>query len=186
MAISDLRKFSSEGSRPGAADNITPPIISQRRVWIVAWRAGTSDCGQGGRHHHRTFPARRAALPDVTGFVADVCDAARLGREPSLRLRLLIEELFINTLDHGYGGDSEGLVEVAFEVGPDGIELTYEDTAPAHDPFAALSPPDERAAVEERPVGGLGVLLVAAMAEQVRYRRAGDRNRISLLIRAAR
>jgi len=29
-------------------------------------------------------------------------------------------------------------------------------------------------------------LLVAAMAEQVRYRRAGDRNRISLLIRAAR
>src|SRR5438477_140037 len=75
---------------------------------------------------------------------------------------------------------------VAFEVGPDAIELTYEDAAPAYDPFAALSPPDERAAVEERQVGGLGVLLVAAMAEQVRYRRAGDRNRISLLIRAAR
>jgi len=115
-----------------------------------------------------------------------VCEAARLGREPSLRLRLLIEELFINTLDHGYRGDSEGPVEVAFEVGPDGIELTYEDAAPPYDPFAALSPPDEGAAVEDRRVGGLGVLLVAAMAEQVRYRRAGDRNRISLLIRAAR
>ncbi len=77
-------------------------------------------------------------------------------------------------------------MEVAFEVGQDGIELTYEDAAPPYDPFAALSPPDEGAAVEDRRVGGLGVLLVAAMAEQVRYRRAGDRNRISLLIRAAR
>ena len=125
-------------------------------------------------------------MPEVTAFVADVCEAARLGREPSLRLRLLIEELFTNTLDHGYGGDSEAPVELAFEVGPDTVELTYEDAAPPHDPFAALNPPDERTAVEERRVGGLGVLLVAAMAEQVRYRRAGDRNRISLIIRAAR
>jgi len=38
-------------------------------------------------------------------------------------------------------------VEVAFEVGQDGIELTYEDAAPPYDPFAALSPPDEGAAV---------------------------------------
>ncbi|PYM93807.1 MAG: ATP-binding protein [Candidatus Rokuibacteriota bacterium] len=147
---------------------------------------GTSDCGRGGGYHHRTFAARRRALPEVTAFVADVCEAARLGREPSLRLRLLIEELFTNTLEHGYGGDSDGPVELAFEVGSDAIALTYEDAAPPHDPFAALSPPDERTAVEERGVGGLGVLLVAAMAEQVRYRRAGDRNRISLVVRAAR
>jgi hypothetical protein len=31
-------------------------------------------------------------------------------------------------------------------------------------------------------VGGLGVLLVRAMAQQVEYRRAGDRNLISLVI----
>jgi serine/threonine-protein kinase RsbW len=186
MAISDLRKSCSEGRGPAPRDrnHSAYNIVATRRDRCL--EAGTSDCGQSRRHHHRTFSARRAALPDVTAFVADVCDGARLGREPSLRLRLLIEELFINTLDHGYRGDSEAPVEIAFEVGPDGIELTYEDAAPAHDPFAALSPPDERAAVEERPVGGLGLLLVAAMAERVRYRRAGDRNRISLLIRAAR
>ena len=66
-------------------------------------------------------------MPEVTAFVADVCEAARLGREPSLRLRLLIEELFTNTLDHGYGGDSDAPVELAFEVGPDTVELTYEE-----------------------------------------------------------
>jgi anti-sigma regulatory factor (Ser/Thr protein kinase) len=42
--------------------------------------------------------------------------------------------------------------------------------------------PDAGAGVEERPVGGLGVLLVSEMAQQVEYQRAGDRNRISLVI----
>jgi hypothetical protein len=39
--------------------------------------------------------------------------------------------------------------------------------------------------VQDRPVGGLGVLLVAAMARQVEYRRADDRNRISLVFGTA-
>ena len=33
-------------------------------------------------------------------------------------------------------------------------------------------------------MGGLGVLLVSAMAQQVEYHRVGDRNRISLVIEA--
>jgi anti-sigma regulatory factor (Ser/Thr protein kinase) len=45
--------------------------------------------------------------------------------------------------------------------------------------------PDAELTVEDRPVGGLGVLLVQAMARQVEYRRAGERNRISLVIGAA-
>jgi hypothetical protein len=36
--------------------------------------------------------------------------------------------------------------------------------------------------VEDRRVGGLGVLLVSAMARQVEYRRVGNTNRISLVV----
>jgi len=36
--------------------------------------------------------------------------------------------------------------------------------------------------VEERPVGGLGVALVAAIAERVEYAHVGGKNRISLVI----
>jgi anti-sigma regulatory factor (Ser/Thr protein kinase) len=39
--------------------------------------------------------------------------------------------------------------------------------------------------VEDRPVGGLGVLLVSAMARQVEYQRVGGRNRISLVFGSA-
>ena len=134
--------------------------------------------------HCQTFPARRDALPRVDAFLGEVCSEAGLGRDTCLRLTLLVEELFTNTVVHGHGGDSEAPVRIECEVSPGRVALTYEDTGPAHDPFARVIPPDAGAGVEERPVGGLGVLLVSEMAQQVEYRRAGDRNRISLVIAA--
>lgn len=136
--------------------------------------------------HHRTFPARRDALPQVEAFLADACRAAGLAREACLRVTLLVEELFTNTVVHGHGGDSDAPVRLDCEVEPGRIRLRYEDTGPPHDPFAGVAGPDPGAGVENRPVGGLGVLLVSAMAHHVEYRRVGGCNRISLVIDAAR
>ena len=122
----------------------------------------------------------------MTAFLADVCAAGGLPREVCLRVTLLVEELFTNTTMHGHGGDSEAPVSLDCRVEPGRIRLIYEDAAPPHDPFAAIQTPNDKVPAEDRPVGGLGVLLVAAMAEQVEYRRAGDRNRISLTVGTAR
>jgi len=135
----------------------------------------------GGRHE-RIFPARRDALPQITAFLAEVCAAASFSREGCLRLTLLVEELFTNTVMHGHGGDSEAPVRLVCDVREGHIALDYEDTGPPYDPFAPPSPPDLTARVEDRRVGGLGVLLVSAMAREVAYRRVGDTNRISLVI----
>jgi anti-sigma regulatory factor (Ser/Thr protein kinase) len=138
-----------------------------------------------GARHHQTFRARRDALPQVEAFLAEVCAAAGLDREACLRVTLLVEELFTNTVVHGHGGDSEAPVRLHCEVSAGRIALVYEDTGPPHDPFAAVASPDPGAALEDRPVGGLGVLLVSAMAEQVEYRRTTAGNRISLVIDTA-
>jgi serine/threonine-protein kinase RsbW len=126
------------------------------------------------------FPARLSALPDVAAFIAETCAAA--GIESYLRLTLLIEELFTNTVEHGHRRESDEPVHIALDIEPGRIAVTYEDTAPPHDPFAAVEPPDEAAGVEERPVGGLGLLLVASMARDVQYCRAEGMNRIRLVV----
>jgi serine/threonine-protein kinase RsbW len=138
-----------------------------------------------GPRHHRIFPARRDALPQIEAFLAEVCTAAGLEREMCLRVTLLVEELFTNTVVHGHGADSDAPVRLDCEVAPGRITLLYEDTGPPHDPFATVTSPDPDADVRDRPVGGLGVLLVSAMARHVEYRRADDRNRISLVIGSA-
>jgi len=136
--------------------------------------------------HARTFPARLDALPDVAAFTAEACGDAGLGRDACLRLTLLIEELFTNTVVHGHGGGSDELVAISLDIAPGRITLTYEDAGPPHDPFAAVTLPDEATSLEDRPVGGLGVLLVASMATDVEYRRVAGKNRIALTIGSAR
>jgi anti-sigma regulatory factor (Ser/Thr protein kinase) len=103
-------------------------------------------------------------------------------RKACLRLTLLVEELFTNTVVHGHGTDCEAPVDLGFAIKPGSIALTYEDTARPYDPFARVRVPDDSLGVEERPVGGLGVALVAAIAERVEYTRAEGKNRISLVI----
>lgn len=110
-----------------------------------------------------------------------MCAAAGLDRVMCLRVTLLVEELFTNTVVHGHGTDSDAPVRLDCDVAPGRVTLVYEDTGPPHDPFAAVASPDPAVDVQDRPVGGLGVLLVAAMARQFEYRRADDRNRISLV-----
>jgi serine/threonine-protein kinase RsbW len=122
----------------------------------------------------------------VAEFIASVCAAGGVPRKTCLRLTLLVEELFTNTVVHGHGRDTEAPIHLTFDVGVESIGLTYEDTAPPHDPFAKVGVPDEAAGVEERPVGGLGVMLIAAMAERVRYTHADGRNRISLIMPSGR
>jgi len=170
-----------------AARRQTRCIYSSRvgLAGIADRRPRTSDHAVTG-NHNRVFPARRDTLPAVAEFIAAVCAAGGVPRKTCLRLTLLVEELFTNTVVHGHGRDTEAPIHVTFAVGVDVIALTYEDTAPPHDPFARVGVPDEAAGVEERPVGGLGVMLIAAMADRVQYAHIGGRNRISLIMPTGR
>ena len=132
--------------------------------------------------HVEIFPARMSAVPAVTAFTARACLAAGLARDACLRLTLLVEELFTNTVAHGHGQDSEAPVRLVFDVAPGRVGLLYEDTGPPHNPFAAVAPPDDTAEVEDRPVGGLGLVLIAALASEAHYRREDGRNLISLTV----
>jgi serine/threonine-protein kinase RsbW len=125
------------------------------------------------------------AFPQVAAFVEAACAEAGFDRARRLRVTLVVEELFTNTVRHGHGRDCDEPVEIALAVEPGRVALTYEDTAPPHDPFAGIAPPDEAAAVEARPAGGLGVVLVAGLAQDYAYRHTGGRNRISIVVTAS-
>ena len=118
----------------------------------------------------------------MTAFTARACNAAGLARDACLRFTLLVEDLFTNTVAHGHGQDSEAPVRLAFDVTPGRVGLLYEDTGPPHDPFAAVALPDDTTEVEERPVGGLGLVLIAALASEAHYRRENGKNLISLTV----
>jgi anti-sigma regulatory factor (Ser/Thr protein kinase) len=130
-----------------------------------------------------SFYARRDQCAHVSAFV----EAAVRGMDDRLvmQLRLAIEELFLNTVTHGHGGDTDAPVEVTVLFDGDRVALVYVDTAPPFDPFAAVEAPDAAAPLEARPVGHLGVFLITALAERYHYARAGDRNRVTVELRVS-
>jgi anti-sigma regulatory factor (Ser/Thr protein kinase) len=132
--------------------------------------------------HAETFPARLEVFPRVAAFLERVSAAAGFRRDDALRLTLVIEELFTNTVTYGHGGGCEAPVHLALEVAPGRIAVTYEDTAPPFDPLAVAPPPDDPGPLDARAVGGLGLLLVTRLSRDLAYARVEGRNRISLVV----
>jgi anti-sigma regulatory factor (Ser/Thr protein kinase) len=132
----------------------------------------------------RMFPARIDALAQVTAFVEEVAGLAQFSRHDCLRLTLVLEELFTNTVEHGYGGDSEASVQIACDVERGRVAVTYEDAAPGFDLLASIPRPAESPAPPDPAPGKLGLVLVARMAAELDYQRTMGKNRISLVVQA--
>ena len=118
------------------------------------------------------FLARLAELRRIGAFVEGYCAEAGLARERCLRLNLVLEELFINTVNHGHRGDCDAPIWIQLDAQPEAVQLTYEDTAPPFNPFVHR--------VEIGKIGGLGVLLTRELAAAREYAYLFGRNRIRL------
>ena len=124
--------------------------------------------------------ARLERMRDLRGFLEDFCLAAGVGPQQALRVNLVLEELFTNTVRHGHGGDSDAPVWVSLARAGNCVRVTYEDTAPPFNPYAHLPVVRPETALEMRKPGGLGVLLTHEMSESRDYAYIFGRNRIRL------
>ena len=126
----------------------------------------------------RRFSARQAEFDSIAQFIDSEC--ASLVQDERLRIILLVEELFANSVNHGYGGDSDKPVWVSVSVGQDTSRVIYEDCGQAYDPFAAVDASSTEAELEERRVGGQGIVLLKELSSGRTYERRGDRNVVQL------
>jgi len=126
------------------------------------------------------FPARHDSLPRVVALLERFCAATGIDKTFCLRLNLVLEELFINTVNHGHRGDCDAPVWVILAADEDAVHVTYEDMAPAFNPYARMTEEDLDRPVETRRIGGLGVLITRELSAMHGYAYLFGRNRIRL------
>lgn len=107
----------------------------------------------------------------------------------SATFMVVAEEMVTNVARHAWPADAApGVFTVSAGIRrqPGGIEvlLATEDDGIPFDPTLRTAPATD-AALEDRPVGGLGIHLVMRMTEWQCYRREGGRNRFSVIWRCA-
>lgn len=126
------------------------------------------------------FPARLAELHGLRSFLEAFCAQAAIGRDGCLRLNLVLEELFTNTVRHGHRGDCDAPVWVSLSEGKDRqVSVSYEDTARAFNPFPRESIDTTQ---EIRQLDGRGVLLLRTLSVTRDYAYLYGRNRIRLAL----
>lgn len=89
---------------------------------------------------HAVFPARLAAPPETAAFARDFCERNGVSRDDALRLTLIIEEFFTNTVEHGYRTESDAPIRVTLAASGPHVTVLYEDAAPAYDPSHSSTP----------------------------------------------
>ena len=107
--------------------------------------------------------------------------AERHGLDPKTRrqLNVVFDELLNNTISYGYEDDDEHEIELTIAVSGGRLYATISDDGKPFNPFDSTAP-DTDLAVEDRPIGGLGVHLVRHVMDSVSYERRGANNVVLL------
>jgi len=88
-----------------------------------------------------------------------------------------VDEIVVNIVSYSGGTSFEVAVELAEN--PTVARITFSDDGRPWNPLEHADP-DIRVALEDRPVGGLGILMVKSLMDDVSYARRDDRNVLSV------
>jgi len=122
-------------------------------------------------------------LPDVFNAL-DQCDdmLSTAGTPAFLRddIRLVLEELLVNTVSYGYPDARAGQINLQLEVGAGDIRIELVDDDIGFDPLKSEAPELTGDIADRDEEGGLGVHLVRALASEIRYTDTGTCNHLQL------
>jgi serine/threonine-protein kinase RsbW len=128
------------------------------------------------------FPAKMLIFNQIREFIEEFSQTSALASADRHKLTLVVEELFSNTVNHGHGGDSDACVEISLELADKKVTVVYQDSAPPYDSLAAAMRTDINATINQRRVGGLGMVMTFALAETAQYSYLDNHNRLVITL----
>jgi serine/threonine-protein kinase RsbW len=131
--------------------------------------------------HARTqFLAKLTTLHQMLGWIRQQLAHAGLDDASIHKVEVASEEALVNIIRHAYQ-NVPGSIDIAVQDGRSSIEITIRDQGPPFNPLERDISIDRSASIEERPIGGLGIFFMREYMDEVRYKREGDVNILSLI-----
>ena len=126
-----------------------------------------------------TFKNEDQELTRVSEFMESVCDELQLDRHVAMKLQVAMEEVVSNVIFYAYPEGTSADITLTAE--SDGKELTFvlSDTGKPFDP-TAKEDTDLEVNPMDREQGGLGIIIVKNIMNEVSYQRLGDMNQLTM------
>ena len=118
-------------------------------------------------------------LARVAEFMESVCDELQLDIHQAMKLQLAMEEMVTNVIFYAYPEGTTADITLTAE--SDGQELTFvlSDTGKPFDP-TAKEDADTETNPMDREQGGMGILIVKNIMNEVSYQRIEGENRLTM------
>ena len=115
----------------------------------------------------------------LNAFVVQVTE--QLGIEASLakQIRLAVEEAVVNVMDYAYPAGQTGDIDVQAMSDGEWLKFVITDRGVAFDP-TEKEKADTTLSAEDRPIGGMGILLVRELMDSINYERTDGKNVLTL------
>lgn len=125
-----------------------------------------------------TVPAELSRLDDVLAMIHDELGQRHCPITVQHQLDIVIEELFVNVCKYAYeelGTVGECMVEYVYNANPSSLTISITDWGVPFDPLAHADP-KLPTSVDDARIGGLGILMVKRMVNDMSYLRDGEAN----------
>ena len=128
----------------------------------------------------KTFKADEALLNDVTDYVEEELEKAGFTYKDILRIKVCIEEVFINIAHYAYE-NSDGIVDIGIEHDSvnNQVIFTFADSGLQFDPLAKEDP-DVTLTAQERQIGGLGIFICKKIMDDIQYNYTDGKNILTM------
>jgi anti-sigma regulatory factor (Ser/Thr protein kinase) len=117
------------------------------------------------------------SLKALREYAVRAAEQAGLSKVRVEGLRLAVDEYATNIITYGYrDAGYEGDIAASAAINDDHLIISLVDSGLAYDPTNRADPTDLDSPLEERDIGGLGIMLVRQSVDEWRYERVDDRN----------
>ncbi len=117
----------------------------------------------------------------ITGLIDEKLEEAGASMKAEMQINIVIDEIFSNIAKYGYAsGKGDATVTLDILHDPLRAEITFINSGEPYDPLAQEDP-DIHAALDDRPMGGLGILIIKKTMDDVSYEYKDKQNVLTVV-----
>ena len=116
----------------------------------------------------RVFPGEFSSLAAISDFVVENAQTVGFTEKETYAVQLAVDEACSNIIEHAYGGEGVGNIEMTITTSSQGIEIILKDTADAFDP-KEVPDLDVSLPLDELGNRGAGVYLMHKLMDEVLF-----------------
>ena len=124
-------------------------------------------------------------LNELAGLCHEVhnfLEEEKVPASPIYKIDLSLEEMLTNVIKYGYDDNSRHEISVSLQLDQNRILLKMRDDGHEFNPLLEAPPSDLSGELEERQVGGMGILLTRSMVDDISYSRDGNLNAVTVSV----